>query len=193
MMISIWYFIRVHSCYFSLYTIYQNFTLVSIMKTLFLIRHSKSEWDEPFSKDHERGLAKRGKKNAESLAKLISKRNIKIEKGYISDSQRTLDTLAILEKEGSFIENIQITNLVYEASKETLLSIIQDTNDQIQSIAILGHNPGLEEFANHLLGTSNLFVKFPTSAFLELCLLEDSWRNIENKPFQLRFFWIPEK
>ena len=171
-------------------------SVVMLSKKLYLIRHAKSDWDTPFRNDWERGLSIRGKKNANSLAKVLAKRNISIDKAYISDAKRTQETYAILKQRREFVKDAQVEASIYEASAESLREHIARLPNSINSLLILGHNPGLEELSNLLLvpGIHNsLFFKFPTSALLILQAEVDSWQAfLEQKP-GLRFFWIPHR
>ncbi|MEM7183210.1 MAG: histidine phosphatase family protein [Spirochaetota bacterium] len=167
-----------------------------LTKKLYLIRHAKSDWETPFCNDWERGLSARGRKNANSLAKVLAKRNISIDKAYISDSKRTQHTYAILKQKREFVKDAQFESSVYEASAETLWRQIAELPDSANSMLLLGHNPGLEELGNRLLTPGlyhSLFFKFPTSALLLLEAEVDSWQMfLEQRP-GLRFFWIPQR
>lgn len=168
------------------------------MKTIYLMRHSKSDWESDFKIDHERPLSERGKKNAKELRKFLVDRKIKFDISYISDSKRTVQTYEILKKEVHFSE-VKISSKLYETNFTTLYDLIKQTDDKLNSILLLGHNPELEEFANHLIlrQNSNLeksfFQKFPTSALLSLTLNIAHWELISTTAAKILYFWIPTK
>jgi phosphohistidine phosphatase len=168
------------------------------MKTIYLMRHCKSDWESDFKIDHERPLSERGKKNAKELRKFLVDRKIHFDISYISDSKRTIQTFEILKKEVHFSE-VKISSKLYETNFTTLYDLIKQTDDKINSILLLGHNPELEEFANHLIlrQNSNLeksfFQKFPTSAFLSLSLNITHWELVSTTAAKINYFWIPTK
>ena len=68
------------------------------LKTIFLVRHAKSDWAAEFRLDHERPISERGRKNAKSLREFLKERNLKIDIAYVSDAKRTIETLDIVNK-----------------------------------------------------------------------------------------------
>ncbi len=169
------------------------------MKTVYLLRHAKSEWDKPFKSDHERPLSKRGRKNAKALRELLKERIEKIDMAYISDSERTTETFDILVKNNSIVWNKKFTDKVYEANLNDLLDLIKNTENEYNSILIIGHNPGLESLANYLImrhntfGDFSFFHKFSTCAFLCLHFDVNYWANITDVQGKLGLYWLPIK
>ncbi len=167
-------------------------------KLIYLIRHSKSDWEAPFQIDLERPISDRGKKNAKELRKFLSDKKIQFDISYISHSKRTLETYSILKKENLFKE-VKITKEVYEASPERLFELVKNTPDELNSILFLGHNPELEEFANELILRKNsptefsLFQKFTTSSIICLNLKITSWKHIHTESAKIQFFWTPSR
>lgn len=169
------------------------------MKTIYLLRHAKSEWNKPFKNDHERPLSKRGRKNAKALRNFLENRIEGIDIAYISDSQRTKETFKILSKTNELVWNNVFTDKVYEATLNELLDLIQNTDDEYKTMLILGHNPGLESLANYLImrhssfADFSFFYKFATCAFLCLQFDISYWADITNVQGKLGLYWLPEK
>lgn len=167
-------------------------------KSIYLIRHAKSDWEAPFQIDLDRPISERGKKNAKELRNFLHEKKINFDISYISHSKRTLETYSILKKENLFKE-IKISKEVYEASPERLFELVKNTPDEKNSILFLGHNPDLEDFANELILRKNinsdfsLFQKFTTSAVICLNLKITSWKHIHTEAAKIQFFWTPTK
>ncbi|EPG72922.1 putative phosphohistidine phosphatase SixA [Leptospira fainei serovar Hurstbridge str. BUT 6] len=166
------------------------------MKLIHLIRHSKSDWESAFSRDEERPLSNRGRKNAKMLRNYLSKISFSVDAAIVSPSERTKETFRILSKLDSFCKDVRFSEEIYEADGSDLLGILRSLGSNTESILLIGHNPGLESLAEALVfksqaRTSSLFVKFPTSAFLSLVLESNDWQDCGNIPCQIQRFWIP--
>jgi phosphohistidine phosphatase len=160
------------------------------MKKIILIRHSKSDWDKPFTEDKERGLSKRGLQNAICLEKVIRKTGLHIDIGYISNSVRTVETYKVLTRKKGFVDEVIFTDRIYEAQLSSLVYLTRETSDKNRSSLLLGHNPGLEEFANFLLGTESVFFKIPTSAMIQIVCEVDTWKKVKRGCGKLHSLWV---
>ena len=125
------------------------------MKTIYLIRHAKSDWDDLSLGDIDRGLSKRGKKAIPIMAKALYEKKIKPDIIISSSSKRTKLTVEGLLKELDYSTEIIYDDELYLGNPKTILSIIKNTNDKYKSIFIVGHNPGITEFAN-LMGDKEI-------------------------------------
>lgn len=161
-----------------------------------MVRHSKSDWDTPFERDHDRGLSLRGIKNANSLRKIFKLYGVFPEKAYISDARRAVETFKILNRRKELLSNFLITPELYDCNASQYLEIIKNLSNDIKSVLFLGHNPELENLANILIGgvNHNLFQKYSTSSFLSITFERDEWKYIAEHPNgKINFFWIPPK
>ena len=121
------------------------------MKTLILIRHAKSSWNNPSLTDFDRPLNKRGIRDAPKVGTAIEQAGISFDRVLCSDARRTRQTLALLSQ-GVTIDRDVIEYLpdMYGASAHHLLSCITEQSDTDSCIALVGHNPGMEDLANNL-------------------------------------------
>ncbi len=167
------------------------------MKYLYLLRHAKSDWDTPFTNDHERGLAPRGIKSIQLLRKFIRFKKIKIDFAYISNAKRTVQTYSYLTKNFNFVNNIKVIHELYDTTPKTYFELLNSLSDDQESLLFVGHNPEMEQVANLLLGntsSNSLFHKFPTCSFLGVSLKENSWKAIKQPcNGNLIFFFNPSK
>lgn len=148
------------------------------MKTLHLLRHAKSSWDQPGLSDRKRGLNKRGKRDAprmgEALAGLMEPMAISVSPA--KRAQLTLEGLC--ESWPTLVELEHITDEdLYTFSAEDLFEWLMTQDDGKSTLFIIGHNPALTELANALAG-DNVLANLPTAGYLELSLQIDHWRDM---------------
>lgn len=121
------------------------------MKRLLLIRHAKSSWKDPDAVDIERPLNKRGKRDAPLMGQVL--RDLKIRPDLIisSPAKRALSTARIIAKCLKYpSKKILVRDRVYESGLSALLKIIQELDDSLATVILLGHNPDLTELAQYL-------------------------------------------
>lgn len=166
------------------------------MKHIYLLRHAKSEWDEPYLTDEKRGLSERGRKQVKALRSYLLDYQLDIDATYISPATRTEKTYSFLRKEFLRLPRPESNGSIYEAGGEDLLFLCQGIPNNIHSAMIVGHNPGLEEFANGLLfGNTepSRLQKFPTAGFMGLTFAGENWKELAWGTARLKVFWIPGK
>ncbi|WCL50333.1 SixA phosphatase family protein [Leptospira sp. GIMC2001] len=168
------------------------------MKTLYLLRHAKSDWETDFSTDHERGLSPRGIDASHKIAEYWNQFGFHCDLCYHSDAKRSVLTWEIISEKHSFAKKVEIQPAIYEANGDALFEIIRSAPDDCQSLLVIGHHPGLEELAELLiLGDDSedlhnpLFTKFPTAAFLGISLSVENWRDVSPGHASITVFWIP--
>lgn len=144
------------------------------MKILTLLRHAKSSWDDSGLPDRERPLNGRGKRDAPEMGRRIAAHGIRPSLIITSPAVRARKTAKIVAREiGYPIEFLQRENALYLASLDTLLDTVVAQDNSFNSLMVVGHNPGLTEFANFLLPgiTNNL----PTSGVVSVQLDTEDW------------------
>ena len=120
-------------------------------RTVTLIRHAKSSWSDPSFTDFERPLNKRGIRDAPRVGAALKQADVSFDKVLCSDAQRARQTLSLL-RQGIEIDekDIEYRHAMYGASADYLLSCIIEQPDSIYNIALVGHNPGMEDLAYNL-------------------------------------------
>jgi phosphohistidine phosphatase len=152
------------------------------MKQLFLLRHAKSSWDDPTLADHDRPLSARGRRAAKLMAEHLRREGIAPELVLCSPSRRTRQTLTRIAPAG-LGENVdvQIDSELYTASAAKLLEVLHEVPDEVESVMLIGHNPGIQDLALSLARGGSEVVrvrsKFPTAALATL-ELDGSWREL---------------
>lgn len=160
------------------------------MKTLFLLRHAKSSWDNSALADFDRPLNNRGLKAAPLMGETIRQHKFQINSIISSPAQRAGQT-ALLVKEAARIDcEIEFERGIYEASPQRLREIVSKRDNENQSILLVGHNPGFEGFLKFL--TSEL-QSMPTAALAVIDLRIDEWNKIAADTGNLRTLLRPKE
>jgi len=160
------------------------------MKTIYLIRHAKSDWSDIDVHDMQRGLSKRGKKAIPIMAKAMREKGIRPDLVIASSAKRTKLTAKKLLKALGISQKIIYKDELYLAAPDTMLSIIHALDDQYQSIFLIGHNPGITEFAN--LMTDAKIENIPTLGIAALSCNSNSWKHCTYHHTALNFFIYPK-
>ena len=123
------------------------------MNTLLLMRHAKSDWNNPKLSDADRPLNKRGKKAAIQMGQWLQANNYVPNYVICSTATRTRETLGRLrlciDIDG---KDIKYEKKLYQTSANTLIDILQNAPWHKGSIMLLGHNPELEDVLTYLCG-----------------------------------------
>ncbi len=146
------------------------------MLTLLIMRHAKSDWDNPEISDFERPLNSRGLNTSPFMGNIIRK-NFAIPDLIISSPAKRAKQTAILVKESAGItRDIEYIDRIYEASPTTLLNLSSNLQTIYRSVVLIGHNPGLENFIRILTGETHAM---PTAAIAKINLNIDEWSEIK--------------
>jgi phosphohistidine phosphatase len=161
------------------------------MLTLTLIRHAKSFWDDSEINDFDRPLSKRGYRDAPKMAWALAKMGCRPARILTSPSKRTLQTLDCFIQTGTFsADKIQTVASIYEAGSGDLLDLLASQNSQTNSLALVGHNPGLTDLVRILSGVN--VINLPTCGIVTLRSTSDSWSDIRDINFKLLLLLTPK-
>ena len=162
------------------------------MKTLLLLRHAKSSWEFPELSDLERPLNKRGKKDAPKMGKWLKNNTGVPDLILTSPSVRTLATISKVGHElGIKGDHYQTDERLYHASPDTLEQIVRSCPDEVKTLLIVGHNPGLTEFANQLC-FNHPICNIPTSGIFGIRFNIDQWKKAIPENAEFLFFQYPK-
>lgn len=154
------------------------------MKQLYLVRHAKSSWDDPALADFERPLAARGRRACQGLRETLRPLGIAPALILCSAARRTQETLQRLSSAFSHDYAVAVEKRLYLASGAKLLERLRRLDDDIPSVMLIGHNPGLQRLALLLAGggdqelLARLKAKFPTAGLAELAFAGAHWRDL---------------
>jgi phosphohistidine phosphatase len=147
------------------------------MKTLLLLRHAKSSWDEPGLDDHDRPLNARGERDAPRMGLLIRSEGLIPDLVLSSDALRARLTAEAVAAAAEYQGTILLDGRLYHANPVAIVSVIRDVMDsQPATVMIVGHNPGLEELLARLTGETE---EMPTATLARIALPIDRWSDLE--------------
>src|SRR5690348_13288349 len=118
-------------------------------RSLFVLRHAKSSWDDAALADHERPLAPRGRRAAERIAEHLSRTHVEPELVLCSTATRARQTLDLVRPAlGS--PKVSLEDELYGASAGGLGARLRRVPDDVESVLLVGHNPGLQDLVLEL-------------------------------------------
>ncbi len=162
------------------------------MKTLYLIRHAKSDWSDESLSDFDRPLNKRGMKDAPLMGSKLADKGIRPGLIIASPAVRAKTTAIAFAKALSYpLDSIRYDHALYASDIETILSIIRDVSDSVDTLFVFGHNPEFTECANYL--SNGDIENIPTCGVVEMRLREDDWKSIGANSTELSGFYFPKK
>jgi len=161
------------------------------MKTLLVLRHAKSSWDNPDIADIDRPLNKRGKRDAPKIGALLRKEELLPDLIIGSTAKRVRETVEYVIQESGFGEDVLWNETLYAAGPEAYIEALQDLPDMYNSVMVVGHNPGLEELVAML---TDSWESLPTAALAQLTLKVESWSELGYDPVgKLVNVWRPKE
>ena len=158
------------------------------MKLLYLLRHGKSSWEDTGLPDHDRPLAGRGRRAANAIARHLSEKGISPELVLCSTARRARETLDRIQPAlGS--PAVLVERDLYAAPAPALLGRLRNVPDAVESVMLIGHNPGLQDLALDLARPSptarELATKYPTAALATLGFGASSWQELDHETAEL--------
>ena len=165
-------------------------------KHLFVLRHAKSNWDDPGQDDHDRPLAPRGRRATAVLAEHLREQSIEPDLVLCSSARRTQETLEGVGVAGRHV----IERDLYGASTGELLARLQQVPEETRSVMVIGHNPTMQTLVLRLAsppldGDSALLAqvqsKFPTGA-LAVLTFQCAWNELGPSRARLASFVRPK-
>lgn len=158
-----------------------------MQRRLMLMRHAKSSWAEANMDDYDRPLNQRGKVAAPQMGTWI-RHNARVPELILaSTAARVAETTNLITQAMDYQGEIQWVRDLYLASPSTILQTIGEVDDQIGSVLVVGHNPGLEQLVSAMCGQ---FRDFPTAALASFQVALPHWKNLI--PDAESLVWIAE-
>jgi phosphohistidine phosphatase len=159
------------------------------MKTLLLLRHAKSSWNDESLDDYERPLSERGKRDAPRVGQLLNERQLWPDVVISSSARRARKTAQkAIRASGRDIE-MRLADELYLANPAAYIQQLKQLQDQPACVMLVGHNPGMEEL---LLGLTGHHEHFPTAALANIQLPIDRWSDVAlSQDARLEWLWKP--
>ncbi|WP_342077138.1 histidine phosphatase family protein [Yoonia sp. SS1-5] len=161
-------------------------------KRLILIRHAKSSWDNAFADDHERVLNPRGRAAATAIGNWLGTEGHVPQAILCSDAARTQETAERIISTLPAQPKLELTAMLYHAAPDTVIDLVRKA--QTDTIAVIGHNPGIGMAADMLVDTRPLhhrFDDYPTCATTVIDFAIDDWQDMQKQGGDCVAFVVP--
>jgi phosphohistidine phosphatase len=161
------------------------------MKTLYLVRHAKSAWDDPMIPDEKRPLMDVGIDRANKIIRHLKAKLILPDLMITSQTIRTRETARLFALGlGYPVEKIKIERLIYDDFFNKILEMICSTPDEVDSLMVFGHNPSMTQI-------TNMFIRpgidlMPTTGVSCMKFDTDSWETIRTARVADSFIVVPK-
>lgn len=156
------------------------------MKSLLLMRHAKSSWNDATLSDHDRPLNKRGERDAPRMARWLQSQDLLPDRIICSSARRTCQTAEVIAEaidcEATVVDELYLANL------QTWQAVLSANMDSEVLLAI-GHNPGIEEFVEQVCGE---YERMPTASIAWFTYPENV-SKFEMGHFELQTIWRPKE
>ncbi|MFH8803144.1 SixA phosphatase family protein [Streptomyces sp. NPDC017936] len=166
-------------------------------RRIVLFRHAKADW--PQVNDHERPLAERGRQDAAVAGRRLADSGIPIDLTLCSTATRTRETWKLAVHEFPQRPKTVYEERIYEASPGELIALLNETPDDVRTVLLVGHNPGIHGLADVLSGSSEGDAGermnrrgFPAAAFAVVSF-DGSWKSLEPGVGTLLDYWTPSE
>jgi len=170
------------------------------VKKLIVLRHAKSSWTEPNTDDFDRPLNERGWKAARRMGRELKHRKMSFDLCVASPAERVRETLdGLAEGYGDFPFPVRFEPQIYLADTVTLMELVQHLADDLETVLLVGHNPGLERLLALLTHDDGRGLrdrvtnKFPTAALAVIELAAISWTAVEPADGRLAELILPKE
>jgi phosphohistidine phosphatase len=164
--------------------------VANAVKTLLLLRHAKSSWDDKSLRDFDRPLNKRGLKAAPMVGEMMRKRKLRPELVLSSPAERAKETTRLVCDAAGLTAVVRYEDGIYEASARRLLEIVSQTEDAVNTAMLVGHNPGLEELLAILTGEPH---HMTTAALACIELSIERWGEVTSGAGKLQWIVKPKE
>jgi phosphohistidine phosphatase len=162
------------------------------MKTLYVIRHAKSSWDDSDLSDIDRPLNERGKRDAPRMGKRLKEKEISPGLILSSPARRAYSTAKRIGEVLNYKkENIKLDKALYHASDDKILEVVRKISDKYDVVLLFGHNPGLTDFVNLLSDPRDFIENVPTCGVVGF-EFRTGWTEVSRENSKRLFFDFPK-
>ncbi len=160
------------------------------MKTLFLLRHAKSSWDDAGQPDFARPLNERGQKAAPLMGRFMREKHLQPDLALSSPATRARETIMLLVKAAHLLCEVRYDERLYAAGPARLLEIVMQLEESAGAVMLVGHNPGMTELVLHLTGEQQ---HMPTASLACIKLDIEKWNKTREGSGHLEWLVRPKE
>lgn len=164
------------------------------MKHILLLRHAKSSHDDSTLDDFDRPLAKRGRKDATKMGAFAKKAGYILDLIVSSPAKRAKQTTELFaDTAGINSKSIKWNEDFYYGSSFDYLQEIQQCQELIETVMLVGHNPKMEEIVSLLSSNQRSYIaRMPTAAMVCLEHPAVQWKQVKEGTARIKWMMIPE-
>ncbi len=156
------------------------------MKTLYIVRHAKSSWNDISLSDMDRPLKKRGKSDAKTIADILRKEGVKPDMFLTSPALRAYDTAQIFAEQMHIPSSqVQVKDKLYLPDFPTILKLALYLDNAWDTVFLFGHEPSLSAFINYFI--QNPLDKVVTSSVTKMAFDTDTWKDLASSTLHSAF------
>ena len=159
------------------------------MKHIIFLRHAKSDWDASYDGDHERPLAKRGRKAAKTMGRFLASTGLSPDLVLTSSAVRARQTAEIANRAGDWDASIEVVGSLYGSSVAEVVNVVSRVRSEYRIIVVVGHEPTWSECVGALTGGG--YVRMPTAAMACMSAEVSRWDQIDIGTCQLLWLVTP--
>lgn len=145
------------------------------MKRLLIVRHAQAT-HKPGYEDYDRPLTKRGRKEAPQIGGWLVRTELVPKLIVSSPAVRAIATAALLASSSRFEGTLSVSRKLYQSSAEQHASVLRATPAEIAQLALVGHNPTLEDLVKALTGKEE---SLATGGVAAVDLPVDDWSVVQ--------------
>jgi phosphohistidine phosphatase len=161
------------------------------MKTIYLVRHGKSSWENMNYQDYERPLLKKGINRTRKIAGFLSEKKASPDLIISSHAVRAYETAKLLAEKLNYpVETIQIDENLYSLGQKAMEIILLGLDDSLNEVMLVGHNPDMTNFANQFL--SRKIDYLPTTGVVCVQFKTNKWNEVFIVPREISFVITPK-
>lgn len=156
-----------------------------------MLRHAKSSWRDASLDDRDRPLNKRGKRDAPCMGRFLAAEGLVPERIVASPARRARQTARRVAEACGYKGELTWSDRLYLADPDTILDVLADLPNGPARVLIIGHNPGLEELVEQLIGRPEFL---PTAALAHVEVAVERWADVQNETAgRLLGIWRPKE
>lgn len=161
------------------------------MKTLLLLRHAKSSWNNESLSDFDRPLNERGRRDAPRIGKLLRREGLTPDLIVTSSAKRASTTAELVALEISVESDIRYTEKLYLAEPGAFITLARQVADDVETLMMVGHNPGIQELVEWLTGQDE---RMSTATLAHIQAPIKKWSDLAGgKEYELAHIWRPKE
>lgn len=158
------------------------------MKTLFLLRHAKTAQNSPTGRDLDRPLIEEGRRDASLVGQFLRREKLAPDVIISSPAARARQTIGLAGEAAPLSTETRLDARIYEAGAEQLLEVVSEVEDGVETLLLVGHNPGLSDLIELL---TDAYTPMPTATLARIDLDTDAWNKVRAAKGKLAFAITP--